>query len=184
MEKWLPVVGYEGSYEVSDAGRVRSLDRIERHTKRIPRHVTVVRRLKGRLLRPGMKGDGHVTVCLGRKSGSLQVHFLVLTAFVGPCPDGMECLHGNGIPDDNRLTNLSWGTRTQNLLDAVEHGDKLVGERQWNSKLKNSDIPTIRSLLGSVSYSELGRRYGVNEATIRQIKDGKAWKHIPQEKAA
>lgn len=105
-ERWLPVPGYEGLYEVSDEGRVRSSRR------------------RGNLLSPKVTDRGHLTVTLSRGGmrSIRRVHRMVLEAFVGPCPDGLEGCHGNGVPNDNRLANLRWDTRSNNSLDAVMHG--------------------------------------------------------------
>lgn len=173
IEKWLPVVGHEGSYEVSNLGRVRSLDRVI-SIKQPP----WTRRKKGVLLKPGKKKSGHVSVVLGREFGSKDVHVLVAEAFLGPKPDGMECLHWDDNPENNTDTNLRWGTRRQNLHDAIRTGKKPVGEDWWISKLKNEDIPIIRSLFGKKSYEEIGRIYGVSGSAIRQIKNGRSWRHI------
>jgi len=94
--------------------------------------------------------------------------------------DGHECCHADDIPSNNRLGNLRWGTRSDNLLDAVRNGRKAIGERQWNAKLSDVDIPEIRRLFGEASFVAIGRRYGVSEATIRQIKHGRTWRHIPE----
>lgn len=115
VERWLPVVGFEGSYEVSDHGRVRGLDRIGAAGQRVA----------GRVLTPTPNSHGYPAVTLYgnglRRVG--KVHRLVLEAFVGPCPDGMEACHG---PDrdqtNNRLSNLRWGTSSENNFDRVRHG--------------------------------------------------------------
>ena len=105
MEVWKLVPGYDGKYEVSDQGQIRSYKR----------------RPEGRILRPGRMPSGHLSVALGRKN-SQCVHKLVLLAFVGAAPDKHECLHMNGNPADNRLSNLRWGTRSENMKDAYAHG--------------------------------------------------------------
>jgi len=185
-EVWKAVVGYEGQYEVSDLGRVRSLDRemtYQRRDQYSGRDLIIVRKRRGCMLRPGRMPRGHLSVALGRKN-SICVHVLVLNAFVGPCPPGHECCHGDDVPGNNVLGNLRWGTRSDNLYDAVRTGKKPVGENSYISKLKNSDIPIIRSLFGVVSYRVIGRRYGVSDSTIRQIKNGQSWKHIEVRDAA
>ena len=117
-ERWLPTVGYEGCYEVSDQGGVRSLDRtVERRGARA--------RLAGKRLSPSdAHPSGHLYVHLYQNGhgATHQVHRLVMAAFVGPCPDGMEVRHLNGDPADNRLVNLTYGTRAENARDQVEHG--------------------------------------------------------------
>lgn len=114
-ETWLPVVGYEGIYEVSNLGHVRSLPRIDAQGGH--------RRM--RIHKPArMDAWGHLGVKL-RRNGvitSRYVHQLVLEAFVGPRPDGMLACHWNDVPDDNRLGNLRWGTPKDNRADLIRNG--------------------------------------------------------------
>lgn len=118
QECWRAVPGYQGFYEVSDAGRIRSLERRVRG----PRGST--QRCPGVFLsdKPDHYGYHYVDLSRDRRRRRVGVHILVLEAFVGPCPPGMECLHGNGNSMDNRLCNLSWGTHGENNLDQVRHG--------------------------------------------------------------
>ena len=112
-ERWLPIPGWEGQYEVSDQGSVRSLDR----------YITFPygrRRAAGCVLSPGVRPDGHLNVSLCGKSK--LVHQLVMLAFVGERPDGFEVCHNNGDPADNRLENLRYGTASDNGRDRVRHG--------------------------------------------------------------
>ena len=113
MEVWKLVPEYDGKYEVSDQGRVRSFQRNP----------------QGRILRPGRMPGGHLSVALGR-GNSQCVHKLVLLTFVGVAPDKHECRHLNGDPADNRLENLCWGTRSENIKDAVRHGTWMTSERK------------------------------------------------------
>lgn len=84
--------------------------------------------------------SGHVIVSLGRKNAS-YVHRLVLEAFVGPCPEGMECRHLDGNPGNNRLDNLAWGTRKENYEDSVEHGTAYGISRENRARM-SADSPT------------------------------------------
>lgn len=113
-ESWLPIAGYEGTYEVSDLGRIRSLDRLDRLGRLRP---GVVRKLQ-------VDRDGYLQFHTGGKPRrQLRVHRLVLMAFVGPPPVAdSEALHGDGDPSNNALSNLRWGTRSENAVDAVLHG--------------------------------------------------------------
>jgi hypothetical protein len=113
-ELWAPVPGYEGSYEVSNLGGVRSLSRITVNGG------GAVRVVNGQPLSPFPDRDGYLQVNLSRRTH--KVHRLVLQAFVGPCPPGMECLHDNDVKTDNHLENLSWGTSSANKFDAVRNG--------------------------------------------------------------
>lgn len=123
-EEWRAVVGFEGSYEVSNHGRVRSLDRaipyqkIDQYSGRL---IAVTKHMKGKVLRPGTMKSGHQFIVLGRGNG-FCVHALVLTAFKGPCPEGMECCHGDGDPANNHIDNLRWDTRLANVHDMMRHG--------------------------------------------------------------
>lgn len=119
-ERWLPVVGWEGLYEVSNFGRVRSIDRVVKG-----RHGPT--RYKGRVLRPGRnKTAPYFMVQLaetGRKRKKhCYVHDLVLAAFVGPKPAGMEVCHGRNGQQDNSLDNLRYDTRSANAQDRLAFG--------------------------------------------------------------
>lgn len=118
-ETWRPVLGLNGSYEVSDHGNVRSLPRV------VLRSDGRLRRFPGVILQPHIrKADGRRTVNVGppRKVRSVLIPWLVLEAFVGPRPDGLEACHNNGNPGDDRLANLRWDTHSENILDRGRHG--------------------------------------------------------------
>lgn len=116
-ETWLPVVGFEGRYEVSDLGRVRSLDR-----KVLNNGTPVV--IKGVVLRPSADSKGRLQVRPMREGrGALTfVHRIVLEAFVGPCPEGMVCCHWDDDPTNNALANLRWDTQSENMRDQARNG--------------------------------------------------------------
>lgn len=108
-EEWRPVPGFQGRYEVSDLGRIRSLLR-----GGDPRPISQ---------RPGWNGypSARLSVGDGRERG-LYVHTLVMLAFVGPRPAGMETRHLNGDRTDARLVNLAYGTHSENMQDRLAHG--------------------------------------------------------------
>lgn len=132
-ETWRPVVGFEGVYEVSDLGRVRSLDR--EILNPLPNGTIRRQRIHGRVLTPGIAKIGrypYVNLSRGNKNQrSHHVHRLVMEAFVGPLPAGMQTRHLNGDPSDCRLANLAYGTPTQNALDKRAHGTS-----GWTSECK------------------------------------------------
>jgi len=113
-EHWRPVVGHEGRYKVSDLGRVRSVDRIDSRGNRA----------WGRVLAPDVTASGHlrVALCVDGKARRHFVHRLVLAAFVGPRPDGMEACHNDGDPKNNVVGNLRWDTKSANARDRRRHG--------------------------------------------------------------
>lgn len=121
METWKAIPGYEGLYEASDGGQVRSIERFAR----IGRGEGYLRRFPSliRSLQRDPSGYLRVTLKVGRKARSHLVHHLVLDSHVGPRPAGMECRHLNGNPADNRLENLQWGTSSENSFDVVRHGN-------------------------------------------------------------
>jgi len=118
MESWRPVVGFEQFYEVSDYGRVRSLDRKVRR-----RHGLAT--LGGKVLRPWAINSGRLMVGLCGEDGVQQrilVHHLVLEAFAGPRLPGQEGCHENGDYTDNHAVNLRWDTPKGNHADKRKHG--------------------------------------------------------------
>ena len=122
-ETWMPVMGFEGFYEVSDMGRVRSVDRVTNDG----RHV------KGVLRKPKPSGKtGHLWLPLWRDGASkgVTIHRLVLEAFIGSCPKGMEGCHNDGDPSNNRLDNLRWDTRSENTRDAIRHGNHFNASKE------------------------------------------------------
>lgn len=118
-EEWRPVVGYEGHYEVSDMGRVRSLTREVQHID------GVWHQKQGRILRQWIgTGNGYSYVSLkqGGTKANWCVHRLVALAFLGPQPEGQEVCHGNGNRRDARLVNLRWDTHSANMFDRRRDG--------------------------------------------------------------
>lgn len=116
-EEWRPVVGYEGFYEVSNMGRVRSVPRTVMHSRNGPM------KLNSRVLRPNTHPAGHRMVDLRRDGESYmaKVHRLVLEAFAGPAPDGYDGCHNDGDPNNNRAENLRWDTHGGNMRDRYWH---------------------------------------------------------------
>ena len=159
-QTWLPIPGWEGLYEVSRHGQVKSL----------PRH-----RVSGRILRPSEAGGGYRKVQLihGGRIEHRYVHDLVLTAFVGPRPAGMEGAHENGKRDDNQLLNLRWDTRPGNHADKIRHGTMCQGESHGRRKLTSDAVRNIRQAAGTCA--EIGRQFGVGPMQVSRIKTGKNW---------
>ena len=118
-EQWRTIPGFDGLYEVSDHGRVRSIGRVVRKANGVlltvpPKILRSNPPPAGKYHKVGLRKDGRTI--------TITVHRAVLLAFVGPAPAGTEGCHNNGNPGDNRLSNLRWDTRSANNLDAVAHG--------------------------------------------------------------
>lgn len=128
------------------------------------------------------KMDGYpaVTLCCNGKRKERKIHRIVLEAFVGPRPEGMECLHKDGNPRNNCLDNLSWGTRKENGADKVRHGMSLVGSKNKQAKLDEKQVSEIKNLYRSGQFfqRELAAMYGVSGPQINAIVCGASWKHI------
>lgn len=130
-EVWKPIPGYDGAYEVSNLGRVKSLRRyIQRVSHLGNAHLKLIHE---RILSPGVQKCGYLTVMLsddlGKKTSWL-IHKLVLLAFVGPPPKGLWGLHKDGFPSNCVLENLHYGTPTRNIQDVVFHGRRLLTDTQ------------------------------------------------------
>ena len=127
-EEWRPVVGFEGYYEVSSLGRVRSLDRVGVDSRGRDRFR------KGRTLKPGVASNGYDTVNLGVHEASIPrrnytIHRLVCEAFHGAMPfQGAVARHLNDVRGDNRAENLSWGSSKDNYQDAINNGGRVISE--------------------------------------------------------
>jgi hypothetical protein len=126
------------------------------------------------------RGRLSVKLCRDGVIHKFAVHRLVLTAFVGPCPDGMEACH---FPDPSsancRLENLRWDTKQGNMADKVRHGTDPKGERNPRAKLTREQVAEIRSRAGhGESRRSLARRYGVGRTTIDFIVNGGTWKDV------
>ncbi len=176
-ECWRPFPGYEGIYEVSDMGRVRSLDRIVRGRNGFPRPV------RGKLMTPCIGGGGylHVGVRRDNKALSVVVHRAVLIAFVGPAPEGCEACHGPAGRLVNTLANLRWGTRMDNVQDKKLFGRTIEGEKNPHAKLRECDVIEILSTPGR--HVDMAAKFSVSPELIGQIRNGKAWVHIPRQYA-
>lgn len=163
MEEWRDIPGYEGKYQASSEGRIRSLDRYVRVT---PHGIEAKRKIKGRILRPGrFCKNGHVSVVLGHGSAGSPVHQLVALTFLGPKPEGTEVCHKDGNPLNNRVDNLRYDTRTQNILDVYRQG------RAWR-KLTIEDVRKIRKMLSDgLSGVEISKRCGVSQDCVSKIKN-------------
>lgn len=167
IEIWKPVIGYEGSYEVSSKGRVRSVDRI------IHRKNGVKAFCKGRILKPAPVKGRYLTVVLGR-GNTKTVHSLVAAAFLGRCPERQEVRHGIGGLKDNGVENLCYGTHRQNLFDRYRDGTVSNAK-----KIQRSDGKIFRSAAEAARMTGVAIS-GISQAAnkLRKTAAGFKWEYI------
>lgn len=172
QERWLDVVGYEGLYMVSDHGRVRSLDRTKRHW----RGGTLIHR--GRILKFGVDTDGylHVGLVKDMRQTTRKVHQLVLAAFVGPMPAGLQVAHGDGCRKSNALSNLRYTTAKGNANDRVRHGRQTRGEATGTARLTPDQVLEIRN--SGLSLSNIASSFGISKTQAARIVRRESWAHL------
>ena len=159
MEQWKNVVGFEGIYEVSNHGNIRSVK-----TNQIKKPT-----INKKDNRP------FLNLWKNNKQKIMRPHRIVLEAFVGQCPEGMECCHNDGNSFNNHVSNLRWDTHTSNIHDRIKHGTSNRGERCGTAKLTLEQVNAIRQ--DTRLQRLIAADYGIAESMISRIKNGKRWQH-------
>lgn len=164
QEVWSPVLGFEGLYEVSTHGRVRSLHK---------RHLG-----NGLILRLKTDRYGYKAVRLSRPEGHSDrlVHSLVAEAFIGKRPAGKQVAHANGDKNDNFVANLRYATPLENAADKFVHGTVLRGVDHGRAKLTVADVLEIRS--SNLSQSKTAALFGISCGQVSNIRTRKQWGHL------
>ena len=177
-EEWRPVVGYEGLYEVSNIGRVRSV------TRKVLQRNNRIKVMKGKLLtihNRSKKKNTYKAVRLSKENvmTNFNVHTLVAEAFLGPRPKDCLVLHGPLGRWVNTVNNLRYGSAIENAEDREKDGKTIKGEQMHTAKLTSADVLEIRKELElSATITALGKKYNVSKCTILDIKVRRTWKHI------
>jgi len=124
-------------------------------------------------------GYMYFNLCKDGKRKRLFVHRLVLAAFVGPCPVGLQAAHMDGNKLNNSLSNLQWVSGLVNIRHKPGHGTQAMGEEIHLHKLTNKEVIVIKGLLSNgAKQAEIARTYGVDPSTISHLNRGFTWKHI------
>jgi hypothetical protein len=174
MIMWKSINGYEGYYEASDTGLIRSVSRLDCRGQNKP----------GKILTPGVQygRNGlpsrlHVTLSKDRKVALVKVHHVIAETFIGPRLSGIIVCHRDGNPTNNSVSNLYYGTYVENMQDAIRHGTTARGDKNKKSKL---DLASVEEIIKSTDTSRgsgvrLARKFNVSTATISSIRKGRNW---------
>jgi hypothetical protein len=165
-EQWKDIPGFEGRYQVSDLGRVKSLSRPVRHVSKAGKEYFPLSR--ERILRPG-DCRGYLIINLPPK-GTIAIQLLVARAFTPGRADGLEVNHIDGDKKNNNAANLEWVTRRENLLHAVNMG------------LIKSATPVVINGVRYPSISQASKMTGIHEAKVSRLA-GRGWASRPGKKA-
>ncbi len=182
QEVWRPIPNWEGIYEVSDQGRVRSKTRtvVVRH----PCGRDVARTYQGKTLSSAAASHGYLVVSFtapGRQRETHCVHVLVARCFVKGRAPGLEVCHNDGNKMNCRAINLRWGTTRENAIDRSLHGQANTarGEKAGQAKLTNDAVLRIRAKhRAGETMRALGRKHGVAHRTIGDVVHGRSWAHV------
>lgn len=156
-------------YEVDKNGNIRRI-------------TSGINTYPGRLIKPRIDRCGYKRVSLRKdnKDVLIFVHRLVLETFVGPCPEGYQCNHKDGVKSNNHLTNLEWVTNKTNMNHARKNGLLILpkGEKHYRSKLTQKEVDEIRSSYKSwkITMQKLSDDYNVSMSAIQSILEGRTWK--------
>ena len=171
--QWRPVVGFEGLYEVSSEGRVRSLRR-----ERSGPHYSNGGIIRERELRHWFT-KGYPCVSMRKDGGTFKspVHLLVASAFLGPRPEGMETCHNDGNRNNPAASNLRFDTYEGNRADTYLHGTDRRGERNHSSVLTDEQVLAIRA--DARVQRTIAADYGIKQQCVSKIKRRLRWAHLP-----
>lgn len=170
-EVWRPIPGWEDSYQVSNHGRVRSLDR------RVPGQPGVTRRRRGKVLKQNQISSGYLQVVL-RAEGCIKpslVHRLVCETFHGPAPSPRhEVAHFDGTKNNNVPENLRWATRSENQMDRRRHGTDCR-----NGKIDGSTaVQIIKRLNSGARQKDIAAELGVPTHSVQAIALRRTWNRL------
>ena len=171
-EIWKQIKGYEGHYEVSNFGNVKSIKRIVNGNKR-----QKIKTIPEKLLAKRKIGE-YLAVILAkeRHNKSFLVHRLVAINFIPNPENKKEVNHLDSNPSNNHVSNLNWATISENRDHTVQQNRHAKGDKCGRSKLKSYQVVKIRNSLKDIK--ELAKVYGVTKNTISNILLNKSWKSL------
>lgn len=173
---WKTAVGYDGIYNISNNGDLKSL-------KRILVCKNGLWRLPERMMTPQLSREGYLCCLLTdvfKKKKTVKLHRLVAIAFI-PNPENKEFVnHINGIKTDNRVDNLEWVTKSENTIHAYKLGlmNVPLGENNYQTTLTSKEVLEIRAIGKTMRGVDVAKKYNVGKHVICNILSRKTWKHI------
>jgi len=176
-EIWKDIIGFEGYYQISTLGNVRSLDRVVTH-KRGSRTV------RKQNMTPCASTFGYTFFCLRINSipKNFKTHRLIAQAFIPNPENKPQVNHINGIKNDNRIENLEWCTNSENQIHAYSLGLNIAakGINKFNSKLTDQIVLEAKQkhINENISFAKLAKEYNVSKSAIRHIRSGNSWRHL------
>lgn len=177
MQVWKDIKGFEGIYQISNNGEVKSLER-----KTFNNGTKTENIIKEKILKKPLDKDGYIIYCLfkNNKRFSLKAHRLVAIEFIDNPQNKPQVNHKNGIKTDNSVDNLEWVTAKENSVHATQLGlnYQLGGELHHMSKLTAKQINEIFDfyLNKNITQKEIARIYNVSQTQINRILNKKRWK--------
>jgi len=165
------IIGYEGFYQISDTGFVKSVKRIDCRGRKVGGNILKA----GNKTQNGRTVSTHVSLAKDRKNKIAKVHRLVANAFLGD-NNGLLVLHKDGDATNNDINNLYYGSHKDNGEDAKRHGSTLRGEKQHFAILTEKQVLEI--LKSNHKYGtgiKLARKFNVSQSTISSIRKGRNW---------
>lgn len=172
-EEWKDIEGYEGLYQISNLGKVKSLEK----KWYLPRGGWFIRAERLKTTQSSNRNGRNIVLLFkDSKHKNFRISVLVLEHFHSKRPIGMECCHKDGNDKNDIISNLKWGTHKENMEDMVKHGRSQKGEKCKLSKLKEHQVIEIRQLLSrGISQQIIAKNYGVTASNISRINTREQW---------
>ena len=158
--KWFP------GYQIDEKGNIYSMiQRANQPKPTVPRLLNVYDSAGYKAIRLVKNGKPHKRF----------IHRLLLETFVGAPKQGQHCRHLNGDKKDNRLKNLVWGTRSENMMDRVRHGTDNRGEKHGMNKYSKAQVLAIRKMCQTMQRKDVANQLGIPTSAVISICNGRGW---------
>lgn len=174
-EEWTQMEGFEGVFDMSNLGRIKSLERLSPYKHSF-------RKVKEKILTASVNRYNYYkyTLCYNKKYTNVLLHRMIAIHFIENPENKPEVNHIDGVTTNNDLWNLEWNTPKENIANAFKLGAMYCrkGTRNNGSKMTEAQVLEIRELKGKMTYPEISKIYGIDVSTIGNIINRKSWNHI------